>query len=802
MNDNFSYDVFLSHSSKDKSVVRDIAERLRKDGLKVWFDEWVIKPGDNIPAKIEEGLKHSRIMVLCMSANAFGADWAQLESGTFRFRDPLNKERRFIPLRLDNAEIEGSLAQFLYIKWQPDNRRQEYAKLLEACRPDAHLDQFYADCMQLLQHGMSERTLIAALLGEIESFSRTRPFDHRQFHWNIVKAISGIMQRKNYSLLTILKSNIHDCLSRSTSSAEDLNQCISDFRDLLSSTLEALAANGAKNIESGDTILLYAHSQSVHAALNKWLQENPTGALKLYFCQCVGKPTQKGQPFKNALSSANQICRHNARIFFVPDSAVGQLLTSATIKKVFFGAHQWGWLPGRKAWFTNTQGTLAIAATATLSGIPIFVLAETQKTNSALSPLNNATTNKRHVVENRPTETEKSLPVEYVEIVADEIDSGLIPFVLVTEQGEFACADSDLRKRNRVIIDPDGHKASKRTTDRLTANSEKAVLELFGRTTTQQTHGFQVPVLLSHTASWASVSMQRKAGIRMHDLIATLNSVASKRDGDFRAKADNFRKKACEWAIKDVLTWQSEKFQTRLQGSFGANQGPYPFESKLNAAIAYVSNCPATSNHLKPAILEQAAAFASNLTRRATTFLRDATLKNQILELGPLLGSDLPNRCRAMEYFPLVNDQWFDPGIAELLMDRIPHETFWQQVRSNLWHVDFELASCLTTREDDLIHVLALEIFSKSYDEIVNAVNDHLPETEEQHIHEIMLFRCFRAWVRRLFYHREEPKTFATRYRHETLAYYHGLAQTAVQRLGACLGDDLTDFIKSTRPTM
>lgn len=32
-------------------------------------------------------------------------------------RDPLNKERRFIPLRLDDAPIKGSLAQFLYINW-------------------------------------------------------------------------------------------------------------------------------------------------------------------------------------------------------------------------------------------------------------------------------------------------------------------------------------------------------------------------------------------------------------------------------------------------------------------------------------------------------------------------------------------------------------------------------------------------------------------------------------------------------------------------------------------------------------
>ena len=40
MPDQFHYDVFLSHSAKDKAVVRPLAERLRKDGVKVWFDEW------------------------------------------------------------------------------------------------------------------------------------------------------------------------------------------------------------------------------------------------------------------------------------------------------------------------------------------------------------------------------------------------------------------------------------------------------------------------------------------------------------------------------------------------------------------------------------------------------------------------------------------------------------------------------------------------------------------------------------------------------------------------------------------
>jgi TIR domain len=34
----FEFDVFLSHSAKDKAVVRPLAQRLRKGGLKVWFD--------------------------------------------------------------------------------------------------------------------------------------------------------------------------------------------------------------------------------------------------------------------------------------------------------------------------------------------------------------------------------------------------------------------------------------------------------------------------------------------------------------------------------------------------------------------------------------------------------------------------------------------------------------------------------------------------------------------------------------------------------------------------------------------
>ncbi len=162
MNEDSGFDVFLSHNSKDKAVVRPLAKRLQADGLKVWFDEWVLKPGDSILAKIDEGLEHSRVLVLCMSAQAFGSDWAQLEAGTFRFRDPLNRERRLIPLRLDDAPIKGSLAQFLYINWGPADREQEYAKLLEACGHPANWPHCY---------DVPGQALNAHLKGLVEMFS-------------------------------------------------------------------------------------------------------------------------------------------------------------------------------------------------------------------------------------------------------------------------------------------------------------------------------------------------------------------------------------------------------------------------------------------------------------------------------------------------------------------------------------------------------------------------------------------------------------------------------------------------------
>jgi len=94
--EDFRFEVFLSHSTKDEPV-REPAVWLWRDGLRPLLDEGNVKPGDSIPTKIEQRLqlRHSRVRVHIMSAHASGSGSARLEVGTFQLCDPMNQKCRF-----------------------------------------------------------------------------------------------------------------------------------------------------------------------------------------------------------------------------------------------------------------------------------------------------------------------------------------------------------------------------------------------------------------------------------------------------------------------------------------------------------------------------------------------------------------------------------------------------------------------------------------------------------------------------------------------------------------------------------
>jgi WD40 repeat protein/DNA-directed RNA polymerase subunit RPC12/RpoP len=132
----YPFDVFLSHNKADKPRVRRLAEQLRAAGLRVWFDEWIIKPGDDIYLAIERGLETSRTLVLCMSPAAFGSDWVGLERSTVLFRDPSNAGRRFIPLLLADCTPPDTLRRYSYVDFRRE-AKTAFEELVRACRPEA-----------------------------------------------------------------------------------------------------------------------------------------------------------------------------------------------------------------------------------------------------------------------------------------------------------------------------------------------------------------------------------------------------------------------------------------------------------------------------------------------------------------------------------------------------------------------------------------------------------------------------------------------------------------------------------------
>ncbi len=106
--------VFLSHSSKDKPFVRELAEFLRREGdINVWLDEGEIAPAQNIVGAIDQGLD-ADFLILVLSPDSvqsawvreewMSALWQQTNNGTERLVTVLHRDCR-IPNLLANKKL-------------------------------------------------------------------------------------------------------------------------------------------------------------------------------------------------------------------------------------------------------------------------------------------------------------------------------------------------------------------------------------------------------------------------------------------------------------------------------------------------------------------------------------------------------------------------------------------------------------------------------------------------------------------------------------------------------------------------
>ncbi len=93
------YDVFICHAFEDKaSVVRPLAERLEREHLHVWYDEFTLKLGDSLRRSIDIGLARSRYGIVVLSPAFFRKQWPQRELDGLIARETSGSDRLVLPI--------------------------------------------------------------------------------------------------------------------------------------------------------------------------------------------------------------------------------------------------------------------------------------------------------------------------------------------------------------------------------------------------------------------------------------------------------------------------------------------------------------------------------------------------------------------------------------------------------------------------------------------------------------------------------------------------------------------------------
>jgi TIR domain-containing protein len=71
--------IFLSHSTKDKSLARQIANDLLSADISVWLGEWEILVGDSITQRIQQGLEEVDYVAVLLTKHSVESGWVEKE---------------------------------------------------------------------------------------------------------------------------------------------------------------------------------------------------------------------------------------------------------------------------------------------------------------------------------------------------------------------------------------------------------------------------------------------------------------------------------------------------------------------------------------------------------------------------------------------------------------------------------------------------------------------------------------------------------------------------------------------------
>ena len=106
-----TFDVFLSHNSQDKSIVRQLADALVARGLRPWLDERELVPGRLWQEALEEIIQSTKSAVVIFGPAGLGP-WEETEMRTC-LNEFVKRKMPVFPVLLPGAAEEPGLPSFL-----------------------------------------------------------------------------------------------------------------------------------------------------------------------------------------------------------------------------------------------------------------------------------------------------------------------------------------------------------------------------------------------------------------------------------------------------------------------------------------------------------------------------------------------------------------------------------------------------------------------------------------------------------------------------------------------------------------
>jgi hypothetical protein len=146
--------VFISYTRSDRAFVSQLAERLKADGIDVWWDQWEIGIGDSIVDKINSGLAEADILAIVLSGNAVRSRWVREELNAM-MSGVIEKKASVMPVLLEGCEIPPLLAHRRYANFA-DDPTSAYDELLSSLKKSkAKSEQTSSDALGILHKLMT-----------------------------------------------------------------------------------------------------------------------------------------------------------------------------------------------------------------------------------------------------------------------------------------------------------------------------------------------------------------------------------------------------------------------------------------------------------------------------------------------------------------------------------------------------------------------------------------------------------------------------------------------------------------------